>query len=107
MDDNLLAKLHFLFLAGSDCGECAECRGVYFCGLPKVNMLKACKLIAQQLIENKYARTWEESPLKQPQCGIMEHHLISLPTGKTLNKGNWQLARVNTKHGNTPTSLPV
>ena len=40
--------------------------GVYFCGLPKVDMLKACKLIGQQLIENKYARTWEESPSKQP-----------------------------------------
>ena len=40
--------------------------GVYFCGLPKVDALKACKLIAQQLIENKYTRTWEESPSKQP-----------------------------------------
>ena len=38
--------------------------GVYFCGLPKVDTLKAHKLIAQQLIENKYARTWEESPSK-------------------------------------------
>ena len=38
--------------------------GVYFCGLPNVDVLKACKLIAQQLTENKYARTWEESPSK-------------------------------------------
>ena len=37
---------------------------VYFCGLPKVGTLKACKLITQQLIENKYARPWEESPSK-------------------------------------------
>ena len=36
---------------------------VYFCALPKVNALKAHKLIAQQLIENKYARTWEEHKL--------------------------------------------
>ena len=28
--------------------------GVYFCGLPKVDALTARKLIAQQLIENKY-----------------------------------------------------
>ena len=28
--------------------------GVYFCGLPKVDALTAQKLIAQQLIENKY-----------------------------------------------------
>ena len=28
--------------------------GVYFCGLPKMNALTAWKLIAQQLIENKY-----------------------------------------------------
>ena len=34
---------------------------VYFCGLPKVDALKTHKLIAQQLIENKYTRTWEES----------------------------------------------
>ena len=38
--------------------------GAYFCGLPKVDALKACKLIAQQLIENRYARTWEKSPSK-------------------------------------------
>ena len=37
----------------------------------------------------------------------MEHCLISLPTGKNLNKDNWQLARANTKHGNASTSLPV
>ena len=40
--------------------------GVYSSGLPKVDVLKAHKLIAQQLIEKKYARTWEESPSKQP-----------------------------------------
>ena len=40
--------------------------GVYFCALPKGDVLKACKLIAQQLIENKYTRTWEESPSKEP-----------------------------------------
>ena len=28
--------------------------GLYFCGLPKVDALTAQKLIAQQLIENKY-----------------------------------------------------
>ena len=28
--------------------------GVYFCNLPKVDPLTAHKLIAQQLIENKY-----------------------------------------------------
>ena len=28
--------------------------GVYFCGLPKVDVLTAPKLIAQQLTENKY-----------------------------------------------------
>ena len=28
--------------------------GVYFCGLPKVDVLTAWMLIAQQLIENKY-----------------------------------------------------
>ena len=63
MDDNLLAKLcFFLFLAGSYCCECAEMQGCISVDCQKVDVLKSCKLIAQQLIENKYARTWEESP---------------------------------------------
>ena len=42
----------------------AQNAGVYFCGLPKIDMLKACKLIAQLLIENTYARNQEESSSK-------------------------------------------
>ena len=40
--------------------------GEYFCGLQKVDALSARKLIAQQLIENKYMRTVEERPSKWP-----------------------------------------
>ena len=62
--------------------------GVYFCGKFKVNALTAHKLIAQQLLENKYNQPVEESPSKRPRCGTTEHHLVSLPTGKNLYKGN-------------------
>ena len=40
--------------------------GEYFCALEKVDALSARKLIAQQLIENKYMRTVEEWPSKWP-----------------------------------------
>ena len=33
--------------------------------------------------------------------------LIHFPQGKDLNKGDWQLPRANTKHGNAPASLPT
>ena len=32
--------------------------GVYFCNFPKVDSLTACKLLAQQLIENEMGMTW-------------------------------------------------
>ena len=53
MDDNTLAKSHVLFPTGSDYGECTKC-WCLFCNLPGVDSLTACKLIAQQLKENKY-----------------------------------------------------
>ena len=61
--------------------------GVYFCGFPKVDALTACKLIAQQLLENKYNQPVEESPSKRPRHGTTEHHLVSLPTGKKFVQG--------------------
>ena len=53
MDDIALAKQSFLFFVGVDHGEHSE-PGCYFANLPKVDALTARKLIAQQLIENKY-----------------------------------------------------
>ena len=53
--------------------------GVYFCNLPKVDSFTARKLIAQQLIENKYLIA-NQLQRKQPQCSETSHHLISLPT---------------------------
>ena len=53
--------------------------GVYFCNLPKVDSLTAHKLIAHQLIENKYLIA-EQEQQKWPQCGEASHHLVTLPT---------------------------
>ena len=60
--------------------------GVYFCNLPKVDSLTACKLIAQQLIENKYLIA-EQVQWKQPWHGESSHHLAVLPTYQKFNKG--------------------
>ena len=40
--------------------------GVYFCSFPKVDSLTARKLIAQQLIENRYLIVEQSSPRKWP-----------------------------------------
>ena len=40
--------------------------GVYFCSFPKVDSLTAHKLIAQQLIENRYLIVEQSSPRKWP-----------------------------------------
>ena len=64
--------------------------GVYFCGLPKVDALTAWKLIAQQLIENKYLHVVvEEQVAKRPQRGEVHHLLVTIPAGKKLRKGEW------------------
>ena len=81
--------------------------GEYFCGLQKVDALSARKLIAQQLIENKYMRTVEEQSSKLPRCKKPYHCLVTLPTGKNLKMGDWLLARANIKPGDVSASLPV
>ena len=69
--------------------------GVYFCNLPKVDSLTACKLIAQQLIENKYLIA-EQEQWKWPQCGEASHHLVALPTYQKFDRG--QLVRCRSKY---------
>ena len=63
--------------------------GEYFCALQKVDALSAHKLIAQQLIENKYMRTVEERPSKRPRRRKLYHCLVTLPTGKNSKMGDW------------------
>ena len=74
----------------------AQNAGVSFCGLPKVDALTARKLIAQQLLENKYNQPVEESPSKMPRRGTTEHCLVSLPRGKQFVQG--QLATCRSKY---------
>ena len=54
--------------------------GVYFCSFPKVDSLTAHKLIAQQLIENRYIIVEQSLPRKWPQHGEASHRLVALPT---------------------------
>ena len=60
--------------------------GVYFYHLPKVDSLFACKLIAQQLIENRYLIV-EQMARKQTRCGETIHRLVALPTFKKFENG--------------------
>ena len=60
--------------------------GVYFYHLPKVNSLFAYKLIAQQLIDNRYIII-KQSARKQTQHGETIHHLVALPTFKKFKNG--------------------
>ena len=60
--------------------------GVYFYHLPKVDSLFARKLIAQQLIENRYLIV-EQSARKRTWRGEMIHHLVALPTFKKFKNG--------------------
>ena len=69
--------------------------GVYFCNLPKVDSLTAHKLIAQQLIENKYLIA-EQVQWKWPRCGEASHCLVALPTYQKFDKG--QLVRCRSKY---------
>ena len=81
--------------------------GEYFCALQKVDALSARKLIAQQLIENKYMRTVEERPSKRPRRRKLYHCLVTLPTGKKSKMGNWLLPRAYIKPGDASARLPV
>ena len=70
----------FLFFVGIDHVNIqnAHC---YFANLPKVNALTARKLIAQQLIENKYLDK-EVRENNQHKRRADEHKLITLPNYK-------------------------
>ena len=56
--------------------------GVFFCSFPKVDSLTAHKLIAQQLIENRYLIVEQSSPRKQPRHSEASHCLVALPTNQ-------------------------
>ena len=60
--------------------------GVYFYHLPKVDSLFACKLIAQQLIENRYLIV-KQLTRKWTRCGEMIHCLMALHTFKIFENG--------------------
>ena len=69
--------------------------GVYYCNLPKVDSLTARKLIAQQLIENKYLIA-DRLQRKRPRRGETSHCLISLPTSRKFDNG--RMVRCRSKY---------
>ena len=69
--------------------------GVYFYHLPKVDSLFAHKLIAQQLIKNRYFIV-KQSARKQSSCGETIHHFMALPTSKKFENG--QLVKCKSKY---------
>ena len=60
--------------------------GCYFLNLIKVDALKACKLIAEQLIHNKYLNKPEEKHMSQRKNTNADCHLIALPPHKKFDK---------------------
>ena len=60
--------------------------GCCFLNLIKVDALKACKLIAEQLIHNKYLNKPEEKHMSQRKNTNADCHLIALPPHKKFDK---------------------
>ena len=78
--------------------------GCYFANLPKVDALTARKLIAQQLIENKYLdKEVRESNRHKRQAD--EHKLITLPNYKNSEIHALSPANPNIKSGFAPARL--
>ena len=57
--------------------------GCYFAKLPKIDAIRACKLIAQQLILNKYIQNTAQSHRKHRST---DHKLVALPTFQKFKK---------------------
>ena len=70
--------------------------GCYFFNLIKVDALKACKLIAEQLIHNKYLKKPEEKRMSQRKNTNADCLLITLPPHKKVKKSKEVLD--NTKY---------
>ena len=86
MDDNSLVKSHLLFLLAVTMVN-VQNAGVYFCSFPKVDSRTAHKLIAQQLIENRYLIVEQSLPRKRPRCSKASHCLMALPTNRKFENG--------------------
>ena len=75
MDDIKMAEPSFFLLAVTMVN--VQNAGCYFAKLPKIDAIRACNLIAQQLILNKYIQNAAQSHRK---CRSTDHKLVALPT---------------------------
>ena len=75
MDDIKMVELSFCFLLAVTMVN-VQNAGCYFANLPKIDAIHAHKLIAQQLILDKYIQNAAQSHHK---CSSTDHKLITLP----------------------------
>ena len=77
--------------------------GCYFAKLPKIDAIHARKLIAQQLILNKYIQNAAQSYHK---CCSNDHKLVTLPTFRKFKKiPQWSDAKTNIRSGTASVRL--
>ena len=70
----------------------------YFVKTPKMDCLSARRLIAKQLINNKYLRA-QTTPRKWKKRGSIQHSLVMVPVYKKLFRGDWSAVRRNMESG--------
>ena len=68
----------------------------YFAKTPKMDCLSARRLIAKQLINNKYLRS-QTMPKKRKKRGSIQHSLVMIPVYKKIIQG--RLVSCKTKYG--------
>ena len=72
--------------------------GCYFLNLIKVDALQAHKLIAEQLIHNKYLKKLEEKCMSQRKNTNANCHLVALPLHKKFKKSKEVFDNTKYKH---------
>ena len=95
MDDDVLTESGVLFSVGFDNGECPKCSNL-LCKNTQMDCLSARRLIAKQLINNKYLRS-QLTPKKQKRRGSVQHSLVMVPIYKKIIQG--RLVSCKTKYG--------
>ena len=70
----------------------------YFAKTPKMDCLSVRRLIAKQLINNKYLRS-QLTPKKRKRRGSIQHSLVMVPIYKKLFRGDWSAVRRNMESG--------
>ena len=73
----------------------------------KVDALKARKLIAEQLIHNKYVKKPEEQCMSQQKSTNADCRLITLPPHKKIKQSKEVFDNTNTTVGSACVAMPM